>query len=272
MQAGAHTKPDARGRRRDRVVDVAAVAEAHVTRGDALRQRDAPSPVRTGLRPRALAQLARVDRRRLGDHVDRGVRDRRPIRGPQPSAHHVRPAEPAHEQGATPPLAPVRGQPREVTGPIAVGRAAQRRIRPRPDRLARGDRPRDRPEDRRPIPSRILEQHPHNVLALRQLARVDVQRAVVDAQRARLGSVVLRGRRVGSDVVTRPRASLKATPRASAPSISTTARASPPPTSAPLRMKRMERDHVCASVAAPASPPTGAEESSTSNRAESTYA
>ena len=33
-----------------------------------------------------------------------------------------------------------------------------------------------------------------------------------------------------------------------------------------------ERDHVWASVAAPVSPPTGGEESSTLNRAETTYA
>src|SRR3954447_6905470 len=42
--------------------------------------------------------------------------------------------------------------------------------------------------------------------------------------------------------------------------------------SAPLRTKCMERDHICASAAAPVRPPTGGEESSTSKRAETTYA
>ena len=67
-------------------------------------------------------------------------------------------------------------------------------------------------------------------------------------------------------------ASPSGTGRASAPSTSTIARYRPPPVSAALRPKRMTRDQVCASVAAPVTPPTGADESSTSKRASNTYA
>ena len=210
VQAGPHAKPHARGRRRDRVVDVAAVAEA------SRRARRRPSAARraTPRRRRSSAPRAWRSSRALTAVVLETMSIAALAIG-APSAVRSRPRttcaapEPAHEQGPAPPPAPVRGQPREVAGPVAVGRAAQRRIRPRPDRLARRDRPRDRPEDRRPIPGRILEQHPHDVLALRQLARVDVQRAVVDAQRARLGGGELVECRIRADVAARPRAIAK---------------------------------------------------------------
>ena len=163
VQAGPHPQPHARRRRRDRVVDVAAVAEGHVARRHALaaaRRATAPSaPVRGPARlasSRALTAvvLETMSIAALAIGAPSVVRSR-------PRTTCAAP-EPADEQRPAPPPAPMRGQPREVARPIAVRRAPQRRIRPGPDRLARGDRPRDRPEDRCPIARGILEQHAHD--------------------------------------------------------------------------------------------------------------
>ena len=199
-QAGAHPQPHTRRRRRDRVVDMAAVAEGHVARGDAPRKHEVPRAVVAGPRPDALAQLARVDRGGLRDHVDGRVGDRRAVRGPQAPADDVGAIEGTHEQGPATAPAPVRAQLRQVAGAIAVGGAAEGGIGARADRPLGRDLSDDRAEDRRAVACSVLEQDPHGVLTLRELPRIDIEGAVVDAQGAGLRRRELGDVRIGSDI------------------------------------------------------------------------
>ena len=179
VQARPDPQPHARRRGRDRVVDVAAVAEGHVARRRPLGQRDAPSPSAPVVGPARLASSRALTAVVLETMSIAALAIGAPS-AVEPPTDEMPAPEPADQQ---------RPAPAGPNAPSAARDRSPRRHSPhlaapdptRPDRLARGDRPRDRPEDRRPISRGVLEQHAHDVLALRQLGRVDVESAVVDA-------------------------------------------------------------------------------------------